>query len=59
MIPLLYLIIVGLFGIFSLVIVYHLYRFGVNKGFLSFIILAYLAVSLIIITRGLLIVSKL
>lgn len=58
MIPLIYLAIVGLFVIFSLIIIYHLYRFGVNKVFINLVTIIYIIASLVVILQGLVIASK-
>lgn len=58
MLPLIYLIIVGVFGLFSLVIVYHLYRFGVNKAVINLVILIYIIISIFVILNGLAVIEK-
>lgn len=58
MLPLIYLIIVGIFGLFSLVIVYHLYRFGVNKAVINLVILIYIIISIFVILNGLAVIEK-
>lgn len=53
MIPLIYLGIVALFVFFSLTIIYHLYRFGVNKAVVGVATLIYIILSIIVILDGL------
>lgn len=54
-ITLIYLLIVAAFIIFSLLIVYHLFRFGVNKTLATFVTLLYAVISFVIIVQGLII----
>lgn len=58
MLPLIYLIITGIFGLFSLIVVYHLYRFGVNKAVINLAILIYIIISVFIILDGFAIIEK-
>lgn len=53
MISLIYLGIVALFGLLSLTIIYHLYRFGVNKVVVGVATLVYIILSIIVILDGL------
>lgn len=58
MLPLIYLIVTGIFGLFSLIIVYHLYRFGVNKAVINLVILIYIIISVFVILDGFAIIEN-
>lgn len=53
MIPLIYLGVVAIFGLLSLTIIYHLYRFGVNKVAIGLVTLIYIILSILVVLDGL------